>query len=750
MPIKQLRKRALAMALVCSTALTAPSQAAAEPVTLFFQGFLAATGFYGAAGGAVATALGGAAAAGAAVGGFLFGTLAGRVLLSLALSAVVNLLTPQPEIPRPSAQFANYVQPISPFERVYGEVKKGGVMAFRSGIRDKQKHMVITVAAHPCEGPQAHFLDLREVTLAKGSAFDGVMLDHEVITKPYKFDDPPRSRVSIRPFTGAPGQVADPILVSTFTEFTAAHDFAGHSGVAYYCREVPQEDFLEVYPSGREAVYTGIWRGWNEIYDPRSDATGWSQNWALCLAHELVNVWGLDVDWDRVAVEADICDALVTNGDGGTQKRWTFNHTFTDDQDFQTVIAQFLGAADGYLWQRPDGKVDFYAGRWLAPTLALEARDFFSCQVIDGNQGLNPKTEYWAEYREPDNGYRETPSAAWVVDAEAGRNAQQLALYPIDSHNQVLRVLKPLARAERARFKITGTIGLIGYELIGGRDNDAGGTAGLAHRFVTVSHPVLGEAVICEVAKVERMAGGNSFTVELISTAEEDRQFVAATEEPARPSYNAADVEGTDPIDTIDDLAGTAVSGTGGVAQINWTWTAPDSSLSPDLRLREQGGDWQLVSLPSGTGSFLQTGLIDGATYQAEIRSRHRSNRVGEWRPLTPVEVVAVADTTPPGAHVPGSFALSETGGDVTVSFEAPNDAPYHATRILRADYASAPGSYDIADASLVRLEYGLPGQVDSWEDSAVSAGHHAYWIEPINASGVAGPVSGPETIDTV
>ena len=745
-------RRIVFAALLSTTALVAPHQAKAEPVTLFFQGIAAALGAYGATGAAVGTALGGAAALGVTVGTFLFGSFAGRLLLSLGLAALAGSLQEGFSLPKPSQQYGNFAQPITPMERVYGEVKKGGPFNFRSGIVNGRRYMGVTICAHPSEGPVAHFLDLKQVELAAGSEYDGQIDDGDVITVPYLNLDgetPQPSFVNLRYYTGGPGQVADPVHVADFADFTAAHDFAGHSHVAFYANRVGQEDLLKIYKTGQEPVYSALWRGWNEIYDPRDDSTGYSNNWALCFAHELVNIWGMSVDWDRVAVEADACDVLVTNGDGGSQKTWTFNHTMSDDQDFAAVLAQFLSAADGYVWQRPDGKVDFYAGRWIAPTLTLEAEDFLSLQVVEGDIGLNPTTEYVAEYREPANDWRETPSGSWVVDEDSPRIAKSFALYPINSNNQAQRVLKPLAAADRARYKASGTIGLIGYELIGGRDNDAGGTEGLAHRFVHLRHPILGDdPVPFEVTKVESNAGGNTFTVELVYADEEGRSFVAATEETAPPSYNNSDISDSDPLPEITDLAGQAVSGTGGVPQIDWTWTNPGEGVEPQLRLRQQGGEWFQV-LPGNVESYLMTGLLDGATYEGQVRGRSAGAQVSAWKPDTPVSVEAVANTTAPGAHVSSSFSVSESAGDVTLEFEAPNDANYYATRIMRADYAEAyTGPYDIGDASLVRLEYGLPGSVDTWVDESLSAGNYAYWIVPINASGVEGPATGEETTD--
>ena len=150
------------------------------------------------------------------------------------------------------------------------------------------------------------------------------------------------------------------------------------------------------------------------------------------------------------------------------------------------------------------------------------------------------------------------------------------------------------------------------------------------------------------------------------------------------------------------------------------------------------------IQRPPGSGysrSLTETSLI------VDIRARTSGFRVGEWKPDAPVTVVAVANSTAPVAHT--AFSSSRSGSDVTLDFTAPNDPNYYATRVFRADYSAGySGSYDIADAALVRTEYGAPNAVDSWTDSGLATGHFAWWIVPINASGIEGSLSGPETQD--
>ncbi|MEP2782151.1 MAG: hypothetical protein ABJP33_06965, partial [Pseudoruegeria sp.] len=57
-------------------------------------------------------------------------------------------------------------------------------------------------------------------------------------------------------------------------------------------------------------------------------------------------------------------------------------------------------------------------------------------------------------------------------------------------------------------------------------------------------------------------------------------------------------------------------------------------------------------------------------------------------------------------------------------------------------------GAYDIAGANLIRTEFGISSTTDAYTDPALATGHYAYWAVPINASGVEGPNSGPQTVN--
>ncbi|MGR3452872.1 hypothetical protein [Pseudooceanicola sp.] len=705
-------KRSLAIALLASTALTVPSPAKAGPVLPFISGFIASISpVY--LGGAGLAGFGAGVAAGTATAGFL-GTIGGRLLLSAGLSFLSQALTPKPRIPEPSERMGNFAQPVSYAEWVLGRTRKGGPLGFTgfqdstdvvTGTKGKKRHYSPIIAAHPCHQIVTHYLDEREAEIDS----DGL-----VTTAPMA------GYYRIRAFLGQAGQTADPEMMNAFDEITSSFDFAGLTGAHIWAKRPPQDKFSEVYPTGGQGAWTPVLDGHDGIYDPRTDTSGFTRNAALLMAFWITTILGQQVDWDEVAAEADICDLVVTNGDGGTQPKWRIDGTLSDDQEFEEQRAQMAAACDAWMYEREDGKVGFKVGRYIEPTVTLTQDDFLSVELAEGSTGRNAPTEVAAKYVEPANNWRESPSGAYVIAPGARQVREEPALYLVASHNQAARLNKRIAKTKRAKYQVRGTIGLMGYFLRG-------------HRFVRVQ--VLGLDVVCEVGELWRNEGGLSFDLVANSVEPEDFDFTAASEEPARPVFEK--VVSDDAVNVPTGLAGTAQDG----ASILWQWDTQDDSLTQQLRMRKAGTtDWQILSIQAGQSQWLATGLVDGQAYEAQIRNRTSALRSSDWAPVAPVTVVVVANSTAPAALE--AFTATLDGTSVDLTFTAPNDANYYATRIYRAT-----DSTDFADATLVRTEYGIPSNADSWTDAGPGPGDQSYWAEPINASGVAGTKTGPETV---
>lgn len=694
----------LAAALLCTTMLTAPAHA--DPITAFIGGALNALGV----GTWLASGAVGAWSAGFTAGSWLGGTVIGRAVLGVGLSAAINSVA-RADVPSPSDRQVNYAQPMSYMERGYGRVKKGGPLAFTAYHNaGKKRHYGVLIAAHRTKGPVEHYLDKWQVSIDGAGAVTTAPADGYGAIKAYR---------------GTLTQVANADWIAAFPEVTSAHNFKGLSYAAVAAKKPKPKKFSKIYPSGREWQYSAVWDMDDDVYDPRDDARKWTDNAALIIARECER-FGKSVDWSEVAAEAAICDQLVTNGDGGTQRRWTINGVLDDSMSWETVRAQLQLACDAWFYERLDGSVGFRVGRYIAPTVTLTDRDFLALDVAENAWGPDVQGEFAVQYIEPGRGYIETPSGAIVLAEDAPR--LESSCFLIDSHNQACRVAKRIGLTTRPRFTVAGTVKLIGYELIG-------------QRFVRIASTALGFDQVVEVGTLVRAAGGLSFELEAKSVDSDDFAFVAATEEPPRPAY--VTVTEDDAVDVPVGLAVEVVEGDGGGALFAATWPAQDESLTQQIRYRSTAANvsaWRVIDADDDATSIALAAFRDGKAHEFQLRNKTASGKLSAWTPSPALTVTAVANTSPPGAVT--GFAAVASGGDVSVSWSAPNDSRYWATRIYRST-----DDPDFADAVLIRTEYGIPSSGDSYLDVAPGLGTHRYWAVPINASGVDGPRSGPQTV---
>lgn len=701
-----MRRRLAIAALLLTTSMT---PAYADPVTGFLGGLIS-----GAAGTGLAVGVGGTLAAGAA-SGFLIGssifafgsTVVGgfilRLGLSFGLSAIARALGPKPPAsPSPSEQLVNFAQPISVMEWAFGQVRKGGPYAVTSFQSDR-RHYAVILAAHQTTGIDQWYIDNQPVEVVNGL----------VTTAPFT------DFIGLRPYFGAPGQTADATLVAAIPEWTPAHNMAGLSYVAAFARRVPDNKFSEVYgnsaPTG--PVITPVFRG-VPVYDPRTDSVGYSNNAALVWAWATENRLGAGtVDWAKVAVEADAADVLVTNRSGGTQRKWTLNGTFRDDVDYDALAQQIVLSCDGYAYEKPDGTVGFYVGRYIAPTITLTDEDFYSIQIAEGEFGQDPATEFVAQYVEPMNDWLESPSATWVADSTERVNRQTISVPYVNSHNQAMRVLKRVARSNRAQYTATGEIGVIALEL-------------LEHRFVNVD--VLGRQFIAEIGKITPGADDATFTIELSSVVPEDFDFNAATEEPAPPPRESITNDNT--VAAPAAVTGVAVAGPG----IEWSWAVQPIELNQQFRFRAVGAtDWQpAVEITDDSTTLTTPGLVDGQAYEAELRNVTAARRPSAW--VASGSVAAIANTTPPDPVT--DLTATAVAGDIEVTWLTPNDPLHNATRVYRASGSGAPFS----SAALLTVIYGPANTAQGIVDTGLAAGTYVYWAASANASGIESALAGP------
>lgn len=306
----------------------------------------------------IAPAIVGALGVTSAVGVFLV-TTAVYIGVSLVTSWALSALAPKPKFSDTTSRglLVNEKDAISPFDFVYGETRKGGVVTYyeTTGTNNLFLHQVIVLAGHEVSGINDIYLNDEVVTL-DGSGF--------VTSTPWN------SKIRIKKHLGAADQAADADLLAESEQITSA--FRGR-GIAYlYVRyEFDQDVFANGLP-----LVTAVVRG-KKVFDPRTSATAWSNNAALCVRDYIASSYGLNddqIDDIDFAAAANICDESISLSGGGTESRYTINGVAQANQNHGDVLQSMMTACAGSLFWGA-GKWKLKVGDYVAPTKVLTLDD---------------------------------------------------------------------------------------------------------------------------------------------------------------------------------------------------------------------------------------------------------------------------------------------------------------------------------------------------------------------------------------
>lgn len=216
-----------------------------------------------------------------------------------------------------------------------------------------------------------------------------------VVSVLYTVTTPKRS-VRIRPYLGTSGQNIGADIAAEYPGFITATDrFAGIAAAVV--------DFIfdpDTFPQSFPAVVP-VFRG-AKCYDPRTGATVWTQNPALCTRRYLTWEHGLAlrpqdfVDADVVRA-ADVCDVstafTVTNTGGGTSTvtlpRYRCGMTIPADADHGQALASLMQTMAGRdAW--PSGAYRFRAGHMRAAVATIDETWLVSKLKPDGSMEEDP------------------------------------------------------------------------------------------------------------------------------------------------------------------------------------------------------------------------------------------------------------------------------------------------------------------------------------------------------------------------
>ena len=264
-------------------------------------------------------------------------------------------------------------------------------------------------------------------------------------------------------------------FAAAFPNLPSDFYLAGVSYTIVRCAAVPLEHYRKAYRwrggLGLGEPSVSVVSNFSRMYDPRNedhdieDPSTWTPgdgNPAILWAWWRTTRYGRNkpmssIAWDKVATEADKCDATVLDRSSEPVPRYRCGVAFPDNKPRHECERDILQTCDGFVVYDDEGKAWPRVGVYEAPTLTFSAaRDIISEQTEIVDDGEAQIDGVIVEYISPDHGWTKQPSAPWLnptyYDALIQPNFLTIPILGCQNHNQAVRLAKAyglLAGAER-------------------------------------------------------------------------------------------------------------------------------------------------------------------------------------------------------------------------------------------------------------------------------------------------------------
>lgn len=266
-------------------------------------------------------------------------------------------------------------------------------------------------------------------------------------------------------------------FTSAFPSWTVDHKLVGTTFSVIKVKALDIENRYKIYkhrgPLGLGEPSLSIVAQWSEPYDPRTDTYAYTTNPALIWAWFRTHPYGMakthdSIDWDAIAVEANICDETVT-GVYGSQKRYECHISIPENKERSIVEQEILISADAQIIFNNEGKASIRVGKYVAPTLNLTRnRDIMAMESVEAQNGESTTQGVIVRYTDPEANYTAQPSAPWYNTDHyvPGQVATFLTVDALacQNHNQAMRIAKAIGKRSQPLNKILPTVGLRGLK----------------------------------------------------------------------------------------------------------------------------------------------------------------------------------------------------------------------------------------------------------------------------------------------
>jgi hypothetical protein len=405
--------------------------------------------------------------------------------------------------------------------------------------------------------------------------------------------------------------IADPYLLANSPGWQSSMIGRGLSAARLTLRYDP-----DYFSSGLPTPLFEV-HGRNDIYDPRTETSGYSDNVALVTLWYIRNRLDVPDDeilWESFIEAANICDEVITNPDGSTERRYTMAGGFKADERKDRVLADLEMACSGTLL-RIGGKFGLLVGAYYGPF------DF----TIDEDMVIGPvsgQTEVSradavntmrGKFVDPEQRWAETdyPSVSvqdWVIE-DGGPIEDSLDLRFVTSAYQAQRLANIALRRKRAGGTLSIPLNFRGYACRPGR-------------VVRVNLPSLNIDGEFRVVNWE-FSGTEGCIVTL--EQEDPAIYDDAVGQPFNP-FGFIQL----PTGGIGSPTGLqyVLQNVGEVIQGRLVWNPVDAALHYNVVIKREGVAVQAAQVPAGV-ERCDVGGLEAGSYTAEVRARGRLGQSG-------------------------------------------------------------------------------------------------------------------------
>ena len=684
---------------------------------------------------------------GVAVGGFLasgFGTL----LLSAGLSAVQYLMASRG---RASGQQAPAMDAVRINVRVaeadrwlhIGVSRVGGSAQFAEFDANGNFWYLIAHGDSELLYTRKRYFDDKEIQLD---------VDGWVVTNDFclNTDGDPYEGVGTRvPYfriytsTFSPNDPTPPPIASfkaAFPQWDDDHKLVGVTYSIVFIANVSLENRHKIYrwrgPLGLGEPSFSIAGDWDRCFDPRDetqdidDRSTWkfSRNTALVWARFRTHPYGRNkplssIDWDNVALQADICD-LSIEGISGTHVNYQCGISVPESKERHVAESEILLSGDAIIMHNSVGKSYAQVGYYETPDLTLvNIKDIITMSSREATNGEMETDGVIVRYIDPDFRYQAQPSAPWVnpLYYQEGTTPRYLKvdILSCQNHNQAMRLAKAIGLRSQSSHRLAPTTGLRGLKARKKRIID-----------LQYDETFSGDYEIATPVEIDENGITASFGCVPVDA---NRWVLLEGEESSKPApVVSIPGAGAPVLPTGVIVYASPIEGSGGssvrLEAVFDTSPRADFLYLFEFELSGETGVWRPMIVRM-TDKFAYSDVVpNGQTHRVRWWTRTSSGRVSTKS--TPVSVLAIADIVAPDVPI----TVSSTGGvgEATIDWTTSNSSNYFATLIYRNTVD------DFGTASLVGDPiYSGPNIVKSYVDTGLSADDYYYWLVAINGSNI-------------